>query len=316
MDRQLQKIIKLVARTGDKVVVLDGDHEFVLANLDDYLHLLGEREPVADLSGRELLDKINRDIALWRESQREFESRDREQDFFDEDLSEPADAMPKDFRAQDEIDRITTDIFKPQANYSANANKLPWEDTNPRDPFSPIVPDDFPLSDDEALEDDDLVDLENDSFDDGDNLDLGENFDLEDDHQALPVKAKEFEEFKQPEEFDELEDEIELDEDLKPSELPSIEATDFDFEEAEKKFSEENLPKEDFSFAELSSLKKVKKVAAKLPKPRINNFGFANPVDTGDKINEENDYWLKLDNNNQDNSEFGHIPPPPDLAKR
>jgi len=73
MDTALKKIIDLVRRTGDKCIILDEKQSpYVLLKLSDYEKLVGQQpswEPVTRLTESELLDKINRDIAVWRSSQ-------------------------------------------------------------------------------------------------------------------------------------------------------------------------------------------------------------------------------------------------------
>ncbi len=70
---QLDRVIKLVRRTGDRVLVMDRDSDEVMAimNLDDYEKLLNGRENVEEMTETDFLDKINRDIALWRECHKE-----------------------------------------------------------------------------------------------------------------------------------------------------------------------------------------------------------------------------------------------------
>jgi len=91
----LKKILSLVKRTGDRVVIYDGsnpDESYVLMSLDNYagLALPGEKKaPVApvpapaaapsgepetisldeegnDLTDEDLTDRINREISLWK----------------------------------------------------------------------------------------------------------------------------------------------------------------------------------------------------------------------------------------------------------
>ncbi len=71
MDAQLERILKLVKKTGEKVVVIQDDSEFVIASLDEYMRLIEDHGQIAQLTESQMLDKINRDIALWREAQKE-----------------------------------------------------------------------------------------------------------------------------------------------------------------------------------------------------------------------------------------------------
>ncbi len=67
----LQKIIGLIKKTGDKVIILDenGDPGFILMSAGDYEDLILGRSGVQGLTEEELLDKINRDIAVWKDNQ-------------------------------------------------------------------------------------------------------------------------------------------------------------------------------------------------------------------------------------------------------
>ena len=48
---------------------------------------------------------------------------------------------------------------------------------------------------------------------------------------------------------------------------------------------------------------------------RKNNFGYFNPIDLNNPLNDDtnDNSWLKLDNNDQDYADSEHIPPPPDI---
>ncbi len=66
---QLDRIIKLVRRTGDRFVIMDKETEevMVLMNLGEYENLLNDVTPVACLPEEDMLQKINHYIARWRE---------------------------------------------------------------------------------------------------------------------------------------------------------------------------------------------------------------------------------------------------------
>lgn len=75
---QLKKILDLVNRTGDRVVIYDAaspDSSYVVMNLDAYEGLLGEpkkspstakSEQKVDLTEEDLTDRINREISIWK----------------------------------------------------------------------------------------------------------------------------------------------------------------------------------------------------------------------------------------------------------
>ena len=82
MPEQLQKAINLAKRTGDRIIVFDNlrtEDAFVIMDLDCYEKMLDSQEEIRSLTEDELLDRINRDVALWR----------NESNQNSEDLSEP-----------------------------------------------------------------------------------------------------------------------------------------------------------------------------------------------------------------------------------
>jgi hypothetical protein len=69
---QLQRFIDLVNKTGDKLVVFDKqnpDKSFVILAINDYERLAGTAEKSLGLTEDELADKINGDIAIWKNEQ-------------------------------------------------------------------------------------------------------------------------------------------------------------------------------------------------------------------------------------------------------
>jgi len=71
-QNQLDRIIKLVRRTGDRFVIMDKETEevMVMMNLSEYEILLNDTTPVEDLEEEEMLDKLNHDISRWREQKK------------------------------------------------------------------------------------------------------------------------------------------------------------------------------------------------------------------------------------------------------
>ncbi|MDP2708773.1 MAG: hypothetical protein Q8O93_01815 [bacterium] len=87
MQDQLQKAINLAKKTGDKLIVFDSskpDNVFVVLSLKDYENLVLGKSEVRGLTEDELLDKINRDIAIWKSDQSEVENFDAIPDYFSE----------------------------------------------------------------------------------------------------------------------------------------------------------------------------------------------------------------------------------------
>jgi len=72
MQDQLQKAIKLAKKTGDRLIVFDPantDLAYVVMTLEEYERLVVKKSEVRGLTEDELLDKINRDIAIWKSEQ-------------------------------------------------------------------------------------------------------------------------------------------------------------------------------------------------------------------------------------------------------
>lgn len=91
-QNSLEQIMELIKKTGDRFVVLDNDSSsaFVILSLREYQRLALDQNEVKDLTEEELLNKINRDIAVWKSSQEENLLGDEPVSFIDdlEDLSE------------------------------------------------------------------------------------------------------------------------------------------------------------------------------------------------------------------------------------
>jgi hypothetical protein len=76
MHNKLQKAINLSRKTGDRLIVFDSPRSadpFVVMSLDDYEKMVLNRSEVRGLTEDELLDKINRDIAIWKSEQNTLE---------------------------------------------------------------------------------------------------------------------------------------------------------------------------------------------------------------------------------------------------
>ncbi len=73
MDHALNKVFNLINKTGDRCVVLsqESDDAYVVMSLMEYERMALGRADVSELSEDELLDKINRDIAVWKSQQDE-----------------------------------------------------------------------------------------------------------------------------------------------------------------------------------------------------------------------------------------------------
>ena len=68
-QKQLDRIIRLVKRTGDRFVILDRDTDeaMVVMNLNEYEDLLNTTTEVENLAEEEMLSRLNHDINRWQE---------------------------------------------------------------------------------------------------------------------------------------------------------------------------------------------------------------------------------------------------------
>lgn len=80
MINQLDRILNFVKRTADKAILFKNDGEYVVMRLSDYENLLDEHNKVEEMTEGELLNKINREIAIWHQSQAELSAKVNESD--------------------------------------------------------------------------------------------------------------------------------------------------------------------------------------------------------------------------------------------
>ena len=102
MSANLEKIINLIRKTGDKAIILDaqGEPNYVIMTISDYERLMLGKSEVLGLTEQELLDKINRDINFWKEASKQQETPIDQYDFsknFDESETIGTDAVGADF---------------------------------------------------------------------------------------------------------------------------------------------------------------------------------------------------------------------------
>jgi len=88
----LQKLVNLLKKTGDKAIIMDetGEPGYVIMTVADYEELILGKSGVSDLTEDELLDKINHDIAIWKDNQ-ELRELSVDQYNFAKDLGDYAD---------------------------------------------------------------------------------------------------------------------------------------------------------------------------------------------------------------------------------
>ena len=82
----LDRLINLAKLTGDRLIVHDPiqGKDMVIMDVDGYEHLVLGRKKVRDMSERELLDQINRDIAVWRSNKEQNEEWEKTMELEDE----------------------------------------------------------------------------------------------------------------------------------------------------------------------------------------------------------------------------------------
>lgn len=89
LPNQLQKAFDLSKKTGDRLIVFDSarsSEAYVIVSLDEYEKIIIGHNEIRDLTEDELLDKINRDIAIWK-SERNFS--DLDSNFEEEKVKKP-----------------------------------------------------------------------------------------------------------------------------------------------------------------------------------------------------------------------------------
>jgi hypothetical protein len=97
MTNEFRKVLDLIKRTNDKLVFYDAvsDSSFVILPLAEYEKLLTQEMKVSGLTEQELLDKINRDIALWRSEQKLEKITESEEEMIEKlNQPKPIEAVP------------------------------------------------------------------------------------------------------------------------------------------------------------------------------------------------------------------------------
>ena len=71
----IKKVLDIINKTGDRCIVVseDTDEAYAIMSLKEYERIMLGKAEVRELTEDELLDKINRDIAVWKNQQKEVE---------------------------------------------------------------------------------------------------------------------------------------------------------------------------------------------------------------------------------------------------
>jgi len=77
---KVKKLMKIIG--GKAIIVEDGKPAFVIINADEYLDFEDTKNSVG--SETDLLDKINRDINVWKNKQRDREISQMEKEFIED----------------------------------------------------------------------------------------------------------------------------------------------------------------------------------------------------------------------------------------
>lgn len=95
MNSAWKKICGLIRKTGDRLVIIDGEEIFVAMDLNNYEKLVFDKSYVKNLTEDELLDRINHDVAVWQ-SFKQPEERNIEVDFGLDDNKDNEDSDDED----------------------------------------------------------------------------------------------------------------------------------------------------------------------------------------------------------------------------
>jgi hypothetical protein len=116
MLSQLEKAINLARKTGDRLIIFDNirsDNGYVVMGWKDYENLILGRSEVRGLTEDELLDKINRDIAIWKSEQELAEDYSRYSEKYQEILAK------MDFPDADDANSADSKDYKKENKRSA-----------------------------------------------------------------------------------------------------------------------------------------------------------------------------------------------------
>jgi len=71
--KAIKKVLDIINKTGDRCIIVseDSDEVYAVMSLKEYERMVFGKAQVTELTEDELLDKINRDIAVWKSQQEE-----------------------------------------------------------------------------------------------------------------------------------------------------------------------------------------------------------------------------------------------------
>jgi len=109
MQDNFRRAINLAKKTGDKLLVFDSSRPedvYVVMSLNDYENLVMSKSLVHGLTEDQLLDKINRDIAIWKSGQ-EFKENLAAQSVLLDELTNNSQTENINKTRTDDLDKIT-----------------------------------------------------------------------------------------------------------------------------------------------------------------------------------------------------------------
>jgi len=148
MNNNLDKVLDLIKKTGDKAIIVpEFSDPYVIMPIDQYEQIVSVKVNYAEMTEQEILSRVNREISLWKQSQREL-GFNPDMDFI------------HDINNIDSNDIDDDDFFSDEDDYNDNYNYEevpPPPDLPVKNSSLPIIDMSFKDSDVEKQENDFLV---------------------------------------------------------------------------------------------------------------------------------------------------------------
>jgi len=148
MNNNLDKVLDLIKKTGDKAIIVpEFSDPYVIVPIDQYEQIVSVKVNYAEMTEQEILSRVNREISLWKQSQREL-GFNPDMDFI------------HDINNIDSNDIDDDDFFSDEDDYNDNYNYEevpPPPDLPVKNSSLPIIDMSFKDSDVEKQENDFLV---------------------------------------------------------------------------------------------------------------------------------------------------------------
>jgi len=149
MNNNLDRVLDLIKKTGDKAIIVpEFSDPYVIMPIDQYEQIVSVKVNYAEMTEQEILSRVNREISLWKQSQRELG--------FNPDMDFIHNINNIDSNDIDEDD----DFFSDEDDYNDNYNYEevpPPPDLPVKNSSLPIIDMSFKDSDVEKQENDFLV---------------------------------------------------------------------------------------------------------------------------------------------------------------